>query len=734
MARKIPNARTSLSDLCIRLSDIDLLTPEDIETMAPEKARALLDAVQPGPRRSAHDFLDRALKALDAPEVQSEARTAQPEFAHSIFEDDRIASDDSWIVRRDGLVQELANGLAKERMVVVSGAAGAGKSTFFRHCFRRDERYRKDFDAAILVDCYALRGQSIRALERDAVAMQFGDDEHGFQSFLLNEARDDRPLQSLIQSKLSGRKGLLVLDHVECLTPNGEIANWLGELERAGTEAGARMVWLSRPLREMNCVSSFLSSKQSLEIHHLVKSEIAAWLSQRRYAPFVEAGLRADRLHALTGGVPRIVRDFGRFLAACEEKEREPEGLLQRFQARMQSEFAPEVERALSCFEQTPWLLDEPLKAPKRYRHALLDTGCFASSGSGQFTFAGDLLERRFRTLVSNNGMSLKLMTGNDDRSAKVLAGIQEVLAGGLLYALSLDEEPTSVWRRHVSFIGRLGLSDIRLHARDVANSKVWKQLYAEKRERRQANRKPWPLYADSEPLFAQAVRIGRIVTDEEGNVVIPMIGTDGRTSLMIQGQYSELPENDFERRLVQRRLWHFAKATERAVARSVEIAESRRAVAHWRKVTYRLGRGVTERSGSDFAVMTEEAGCEAVVVFQWGYRNWKIRAIDVPVNEQSGASLSKDMLEFFHPGALDDIARHRSRRGLVLAGARVRELFPRLQPGSADLAAFAWPVPGEPLRIVTFVFAGAHAAELAGASPLHLQIVANRAASRVVS
>lgn len=734
MATKASEARTVLSDLCLKLSDIDLLTPEDIETMAPEKAKALLEKVQPGPRRSAEDFLGQALASVDASVRQSSPAAAEPEFAHSIFDDGRAASDDTWIVRRDTLVQEFADGLSKERMIAIVGSAGAGKSTFLRHCFRRNVRYQEHFDAVILVDCYALRGQSIRALERDAVAMQFGDDEHGFQRFLLNEARDDRPLQSLIQSKLQGRRGLLVLDHVECLTPSGEIGRWLDELERTGSDAGACMALLSRPVREVNCVSTFLDSRRRFEIKHLAKSEIAVWLRQPRYARYVGAGLQVDQLHALTGGVPRIVRDFGRFVAACDEKGVEPAGFLPRFQERMQSEFAPEVERALARFEQTPWLVDEPLKAPKRYWPALVDTGCFSSSETGELSFAGELLERRFRELVRNNGMSKKLMTGNDDRSAKVLREIQEVLAGGLLYTLSMDEEPTSVWRRLVTFIGRLGLADIRLHVRDGANSKVWKQLHAENRERRGANRKPWPLYADSEPLFAQSVRVGRIVTDEDGNVVIPLIGADGRTSLMIQGQYAELPENDFERRLVQRRLWHFAKATERAVARSVEIAESRRAAAHWRKVTYRLGRGVTDRTGGDFAVMTEEAGCEAVVVFQWGYKNWKIRAIDVPANEQAVPPLAKDKLEFFSPEALDEIARHRSRRGLVLAGPRVRELFPRIPVNAGDLAAFAWPVPGEPLRIVTFVFAGAHAPELAGAAPLHLQLVANRAASRVTN
>lgn len=739
MAYTKNEALSDIAALARETDDVaDILSFEDIAGLPDEAVGNLLgDRAERIP--TGEEMLRRAHMKLGASPPPSD-----PAFEHDPDPAKEPHQRKRFIVPRL-LAETVWESLDTHPALVIFGAHGSGKSTLWRAQLRGSAQFRRRFDAAVTLDAFSLRSPSPRIVAQDALYAQFAE-ESDFYAFLTAEARfgagvaaktpssggrsPGHALWDFLKMKFAvheGRarlRGLVVFDHVEHLSKAPDVVRWLADLIDRLCEAGLKVLILHTG-KVHPSYSAVLKGCPALALNPIDAGEIEAWWREETFAPYRRRSLNAQAVLALTGGSPRLVRDFGRFLETRGDALNG--SWVESFRELMTREFLPEVARLLEAAFEHPHLLSEPLEARRpAVRAQFLATGAMVERG-GRLSFISPIYEERYRALAQERGVSMLLMDGTDERLLNVMKAKKAL---GRQFAMNLmqDVQPANVWARAARAFATMGLGDVEVLVRDPGNAKIWLRAYSE--EPGKQHWKAIPLHAAEMPDEARAIKSGRIVEGEDARVVLPFSGESGRIAVIVRGRVSLsfIEADTFERRLRLRFLWNLALAIRPAIALAAERALQRRQERHWRRIAYRTTRPGAD-AGADQPSVLLQAGCSAIMVLERGMIGWDV----IDAESVDGASGYMNWRQRF-AGArhtmLDNIVEHPSGRGLVLDGEDLTDAFPRLRYSEIS-SVFVYPQAQSGLRgprLVIFAFGSEEDGKIVGERQIHLSMIACQA------
>ena len=713
--------------------ELDLMTADDFETMSKEAVEQELASIGAEPIRNADAILsdlsrEKAAKVADFAARRHDSERPSDAKAPSPCSSLENPADD-WIVDRPALTGEVFDALDRAGIVYIHGPSGTGKSHLFRSIIRRSPQYRERFDATVLCDCFGLKARAKRSVEQDAVFAQFGGDDDDFSDFVLNVGDAERPLQALIFEKFRKRRGLLVLDHLEALSDASEISFWLDELLKSARSADVKVLIIKRSDHMRPSLQRIWQSAPCVEVDALSEEEVSVWWARPMFERHLENHLTAGEIIRWTGGSPRLIRDFGRFIETRGSGQLVGRRLFAAFLWRMLYSYWPELSRLVAKCREYPWLFPRPEKlVHKSIRPHLIATGALVETRRGRLCFRSPLFAARFRRLMRPNRLRSMVLVGSDDALISALED-QEVISERVNYALLCERPGVTMWRRVGRFLHAFGLGKVQFYVRDPVNAKLWSIAYSENKDNEAHYWKASPLAAHEKPDFALAVQSGRIVQRKRRQVYLPMVSDNGRVSIVIVGELGNHSLDAFERRLSQRALWNFAMAIEPAISLSIERTIARRLERYWKKASYRAMNAPRPERATKLDDILAQAGCSAIIILERNRREWFVANTD-----EVGGNGEHSWEVLFSGGdtnVLDEHQSHRSRRGLVLDDEDLFEAFPRLRH-KPDISVFLWPVwshGAHRCRLVAFLFEEEEADELIGHRQIYLSMIARQAA-----
>lgn len=613
----------------------------------------------------------------------------------------------TWIVPRPNLRDAVLDALAEHSVTVLAGPRGRGRSTMLRCLLHRTAAFRRYYWPQVTIDCNALKMISPIMLETEAVRALFGDDEAGCTTFLEGvDETDETPLQRYLDIRLRRNPGLLVLDHAECLAldESPDLRRWLQKLRLDCAKRGTKLLLLhgGTPSRAMR---NALGEACLIDVPTISAKELAAWWSEPRFAPFRDVGIEAKEIAAVTGGVPRLVRDFGRFAeAALATGDAIPSDLARRFEVAMQGEYAPEIERILTIVGEEPRLLYECEKPGALGHHdALMASGAFGNAREDRrLIFAAPLLERRFAMYRTGSGACALIARGDMRAVIRRLARFQEATAPRLGDSLCHrgPAEAFGFINAVMTTIG--GRRNTRnrfvrsILLRDATNAKLWADA-----KRIEA---PRPLYGWQEPHKTLAIRTGRIVETDGGDVLLPVIGSRGRVAVLVTLDMSEEREkivgavDGFQRRLMLRRLWHATQSIQSALARAMSFHALRHERRVHREALFRL------RAEPDNTKFLRDSNCVVIAQLRRSGSQWIEHSYRAISKEDDLPPLREGDMNRNDLAWLDSIHEH--GRGIALDGGDLEEIFPEADADAlAGLLVYMTPASGgKLLNVMVFM------------------------------
>lgn len=715
--------------------ELEVLDEDDVFNAPPDQIEAIL-----GRHGVTTGSIDRDRDRDTGPATRAQDAATMPlEWA----EHERS----SWIVRRPAFREKVVASLRANTVTMISGPIGRGRSTFWRQELAPSDDLAK-YWPRVHIDCCALRMQCIRKLESEAVRALFRDREQECNRYLdgLGE-RKDNPLLAYLADKLYVNSGLIVLDHAECLAlrDSGEIVGWMRDLTRWCAERGVKLLVLwggavVPSTRKAFAEPSFSGDGRTasqwiytdpsrLNMPLLSATEIADWWAQPRFAAYRDAGIDGAGIHAVTGGVARIVRDFGRYV---EDRQRAggPAGrtMLDDFTAISTGTYAPEIERALAVVGREPRLLDHPELAHRYRLHDLMmASGAFAELAPGKATFSSPILERRFAVFRGGRGRRAMIQRGNVFDIVRNHA-YQEVCGTNLNDRL-LSLPPPVVFRK-LETIFRTLCNDAgyetkraikRFSARDAMHAKLW----SDGPWREGENRITYPLCASDDPDIALALQSGRIFTANDGKLVLPVVGRRGLVNAVMMLDLGTPPADAsrLDRRLLVRSLWRLCLAVQPAIANALDRFAMNNAYLMHRRSTYR------DSQSNSMKHVLRSLGCKASVVMRRSYHGWinVSQVSDFPPDDAK-RPFDVGQLEINNPERLDMIGTHEG--GVVLVQRDLETIFGGIE-WTKDMCVFV--VRGcTTNRLHLYVFCGDEAKRLDGFKQVELKRFSHQAELQV--
>lgn len=699
--------RNALTWLRLRLdTELDLLTEDDIDTMPRHHLRAILDR---------HGIAEAAQQPVQPDETPRQWA-----------ERDRKA----WIVHRPDLCTRVLERIAGDTVTVIGGPAGRGRSTFLRQELRHHPDVLSQYWPIVHIDCCALRTGNVARFEEEALRALYAEREEECQAYLDGlGAQAERPLEAWLSDRLYRDAGLIVLDHAECLAlrQSGEMVARMRALVDFCRKKGIKLIVLWGGVFHRKAAKAF-GNPSVMEMPLLAPDEVGDWWNRPLFAPCRQAGLDAAEVQRVTGGVPRLVRDFGRFV-----EDRMAGGgalsprMAEEFASVMAREYAPEIERALAVARRRPVLLEHPDRAVRHgLGEAMLATGAFRALSPGGAVFASPILERRFRNCTTSGGLHALLQRGtlgetiarrhHQECCASTIADLMLRLAPNEVFG-ALDTVIHALCEGQERGLGRLVAS---VAMRDSMNGKLWSDGGALSGETPVS----WPLHASADPDFAKAVRTARPVERADGRMLLPIVAGRGRVAAIVTLDMASVPDHPllprFRRRLLLRALWRMSLALRPALVQALETHAARRERRAYHRAIYRSA------SVHDTGELLRHFGCQGVARLRRRRPGWVLEGHDAMPKGPDDAerfTLQGDLLEANDTVRLDGIRDHdgirkrggarRHETGLVLEPRALRTIFPEIE-WRDDVRVFTIPNVARD-RLHLYFFAGREAVRLDG-------------------
>lgn len=652
-------------------------------------------------------------------------------------------SGSQWLVPRTLLMEKICKELA-DNVVIASGPKGVGKSHLLRMLMQRTSPLKAIAEQMVIVDCLPLRMDSVTVFDQDAVYAQFGSEEEDYRHFISRQSDDicsddstsdvsNRMLIRFILEKLNHTGGAVVFDHIEALSSR-KILEWLKSCIAYLSKMSIKVLVVTDSAKEADALR-LVKTPTLCSCKQLSPAEIKKWWKQPMFNSLRNGlNITAGDVYRLTGGSPRLVRDFARSVQNKLNSTREcKDTLFKRFLETQAKSYQPEVKRAMCILSEYPEHITDPTGTKNnKLMKKLLTTGVFRKSKTGSLEFVSDVFKQRYSMLSGKKGMRAMVVSGSDDR---LLSGsyssIQEIIYEKINASMIQEVLPSQAFRRLSTICKNQHVFGLQIFIREKSNAKLWKKAYGESGVKGNLLK---PLYADKYQEFACAVQTGRICLADSNWLYLPVCSERGRIDIVLVGRYKPKRRDSYVNRLELRDLWALIQICQPAIAaaahRFISKEDSRK--IHQQYINNRIN---PEKAGSSpLDNLLHKAGSLALFVFKYSSEGWKIE--EHRVLEKSGANENhpfqdswETMFSRVNNGELSFIANHPSRRGLVLSGRRLRRVFPGIKNHARKMAVFSFPVGTDEIdtcnSIVAFVYYGSEADQICGEKQRHLSIIA---------
>jgi len=622
-------------------------------------------------------------------------------------------------VARDALVDQLEDLLWRKDIVVLSGSRGCGKTEVAHDLVMRANRASI---STLFIDCFSMRMSSRALLSRAVLSLVEPGMAQGLDMAGADDPDFSRALHETFRTQLNSG-AIVVFDNADRIANRPEPMQWLLDLLVVVRERGARVVLIcrsgcsdERPSRSRNgyrdiaCDLCAATGAARLSMGDLTLEELSAWLKSPYFADHRQEGMTAAELYAATGGRPRLIKDFCNWLACTHEIGA---NALRIFADRAGRTYCAECDRLIEALRQFPEWLTRPLAAPPALWPFLLETGAVRRTGSA-IEFSAAAIARRYAWLTSTKNLHHLLGRGLEailsNRSCPELAMAP-------LCAYSQSRTPREIFSAVARVLETIGLTEISLYAADRGNSKLWSRVYGHDAGDA-GDRTAQPLEEEEWPDFTLSLRTGRPRVTARQRLLLPVFGESGRIEIVAEGTLTPVAD-PLRERARMRRLIGLADHIQPVLAVAVERLAHKRYMKLQRSRYYRALNSSEAHDVRSNLLLTavQMMNCSAVAVLERGISAWVVSTLQTSEEDQWEDLLSGSTLN-----ALNAIADHPSRRGLVLSGRELLVTFPRMRNVGDDVAVFIHPVWNRSVcRLIVFVFTGAASREIDGLKQMEL-------------
>lgn len=633
------------------------------------------------------------------------------------------------VVARPDLVRTIVNAVAKHPAVAVIGAAGSGKTMVLQRLLPDYDYARAVLPRIIRIDCAALRMADPRQFATNATWAIFGSDKEAFFRFIFECRRQERnPLLTLLEHRLAGG-GLVVMDHMEHVNRSDGIGNFLfGELLLRAEYAGFRVVFCDRLMTSLRKFRRFAEwDIGEVIVDNFSREELADWLKMPFFRGLKSSSLTPAEVEEVTGGSPRLVRDFANFIQMDQHADLRT---LEKFRKCRPKEYVAHCERLIWAKRTLPSLLTrdfEQLKVdelPKKERRHVSDTLCttgvVSKTAEGMFAYVSPIHRDRANFLMRPEVFSLALLRATspealDSRSYSVrLRDCAEIAVDPLTLFLAGERSARLALQKLRAVLHNWGFI-ATLYLRDRDNAGVFLEL-AQNGDRL--------FRLDDDDDFVRAVQTGRSLVagataNSAGELIVPVVGYTGTVEMLFKGSFCSRDATRYLRDIRRDRFVNLLRGLKPTLSQVLERFWASRDRLVSEKLMYTT-KTVSTRSLVWQSLLQAFSSKQpaALVVLHKPQKRWKVLSF-----ERVGRSEGEDAVIFANDAwaepadsrRLDAIAVHPSEHGLVLSNQEATSIFPLLAQHKTA-AVYVRPVRFHTdRRLVVFMFKRAPAGGLDG-------------------
>lgn len=326
--------------------------------------------------------------------------------------------------------------------------------------------------ACVYLDLNSLRRRDPYAQDFSAARWLFDEDEVEFQRFL----REDRvPGDSLFDKRLdqlTPQGGLVIVDHLECLSRAPAITSWLKKKIKHLKERKFRVIWSERVASPTDSrIAQVIEDFSDFEIPVLSNDEISEWLSDPAQRALIENGLTPTDVQYATGRLVTLARDLRIWMTET------PRGSIDLFVKRQSEKYSPACKEVFDILRQNPEELNN-WQDPRsgKVRKALWLSGAFVKAPNGALNVAAPSYDARLKSLVNSTTL-LRSASNAYERIGTRLDPLFEVKTHSLIARLSSCEELSDITTILRHFFGGSLRLKLTFYRRDETHPLIWRSV-----------------------------------------------------------------------------------------------------------------------------------------------------------------------------------------------------------------------------------------------------------------
>jgi len=648
------------------------------------------------------------------------------------------------LVPRSEIVARILDALEASSEIVLTGAAGSGKTTLIQRFVIDSFVARRRFPRMVRLDCAALRMEDPFQFSKNAAWAVFGPEEDGYRAFIGECEQRGRldPFLTWLEYCL-GAGAVLFLDHVEHISRSEGIVNWLiNSLIATARRVGVKLCFCDRTLSGFDKFNGlFVSLRASaIEVPNFDCRELEEWLHKPYFHNAPNFEITAGEVLRVTGGSPRLVRDLANFFVLLQNYDRIA---LSKFQEWRPQEYVAHCERLIWAKRMLPLLLFKDVEdlsldevSPEErgsIRETLCATGVVTEEG-GRFKYVSPIHRTRARQLGRPEVLSLALLRASsqsalESRSHPIrLRHVGEIAVDPLIQFLGTQRSPRFALLSLQQVLHSWGFR-ATIYLRDRNNARLLLQL------NRHGEDELFPL---EDPDFIRAVQSGRStiahgLDSSAGELLVPIIGLTGAVEMLLKGPFCSAKASTYLAEIRRDRFVNLLRGLKPTLSQILERFWAARDRTTREKLLHRSN----DPARTSMWQNVVEALCNgqpvALAVLRRRQGGWVVDSFErlgKMLGNDIGLFRTRDWVQPQHVDRLDSIAFHPSKRGLVLNSRDRTLIFPKLI-GQKDATVYARPVWFKSeCRLVVFMFKNTPAGGLDGSMQHQLSIAAHAIAA----
>ena len=334
------------------------------------------------------------------------------------------------------LVEHICQAFGTYRNLFVYGPSHYGKTFFVKNQVICDPRIRERFPLCTWIDFFTLRMQSSRILERDAVWKLFGPEEESYHRFMyeIDGYKNDEatlwPLKEYIKRKHDGARGIIVLDHIECLNKSQEINKWFVNFVNFLGRRKISCIFIQREYtKEKSRFYEIMPLCYPFKMPRVDVKDINLWLDDPVFDEVRKIGVTPRDVDRASGGLVGVVHDFGAYLTNYTYGlSKRPERIFRFFVDKHSKQYSRLCDSLIQRVKEYPDITDQICNQffetkgkirdnifdnlDENIKYNLLMTGCFKEDGN-RLLFVCPAHRERLRSIIRPEMMIKSLYAGD---------------------------------------------------------------------------------------------------------------------------------------------------------------------------------------------------------------------------------------------------------------------------------------------------------------------------------